>query len=71
MPKFFSKVITHRLNIDLKVKSVRQKKMSFALERQKVIDEEVDKLLTADFISKVTYPDWLANIVMVRKANKK
>ena len=65
------KVITHRLNIDPKVKPVRQKKIPFAPERQKVIDEEVNKLLAADFIRKATYPDWLVNVVMVRKTNEK
>uniref|UniRef100_A0A2N9ES18 Uncharacterized protein n=1 Tax=Fagus sylvatica TaxID=28930 RepID=A0A2N9ES18_FAGSY len=28
---------------------------------------EVDKLLTANFIREVFYPDWLANVVMVKK----
>ena len=57
-------VITHRLNIDPKIKP-------FTPERQKIIDEEVNKLLAADFIRNATYPDWLANIEMMRKANKK
>ena len=29
--------------------------------------EEVDKLLMANFIKEVFYPDWLANVVMVKK----
>ena len=29
--------------------------------------EEVRKLLEAGFIREVYYPDWLANVVMVRK----
>ena len=29
--------------------------------------EEVEKLLTANFIREVFYPDWLANVVMVKK----
>ena len=33
--------------------------------------EEVRKLLEADFIREVYYPDWLANVVMVKKANEK
>ena len=33
--------------------------------------EEVRKLLEADFIREVCYPDWLANVVMVKKANEK
>ena len=33
--------------------------------------EEVTKLLTASFIREVYYPDWLANVVLVKKANGK
>ena len=43
----------------------------FAQERDKAVAEEVRKLLKADFIREVYYPDWLANIVMVKKANGK
>ena len=31
--------------------------------------EEVEKLLTAGFIWKVYYPEWLANVIMVKKSN--
>ena len=43
----------------------------FTLERDKAIAEEVRKLLEAGFIREVYYPDWLANVVMVKKANEK
>ena len=43
----------------------------FAQEREKAIAEEVRKLLEASFIREVYYPDWLANVVMVKKANGK
>ena len=43
----------------------------FAPERDKAIAEEARKLLKAGFIQEVYYPDWLANIVMVKKANEK
>lgn len=33
--------------------------------------DEVDKLLAANFIKEVYYPEWLANDVMVKKANRK
>ena len=33
--------------------------------------EKVTKLLTAGFIREVCYPDWLANVVLVKKANGK
>ena len=64
-------IITHRLNIDPTMRPVKQKKRSFAPEKQKAIDEEVDKLLEAGFIRETTYLDWLANVVMVKKANGK
>ena len=31
--------------------------------------EEVEKLLAAVFIQEVYYPEWLANVVMVKKSN--
>ena len=43
----------------------------FAQERDKAVGEEVRKLLEAGFIREVYYPDWLANVVMVRKNNGK
>ena len=33
--------------------------------------EEVTKLLTAGFILEVHYPEWLANVVLVKKVNGK
>ena len=64
-------VITHQLNMYPSSKLVRQKKMVFAPERDKAIKEEVQKLTTAQFIQEVYYPNWLANVVMVKKANGK
>ena len=64
-------VITHRLNINPSFKPIKQKRRSFAPERQKAINEEVDKLLQARAIREVEYPKWLANVVLVKKANGK
>ena len=64
-------VITHRLNVSPSFKPVRQKRRSFAPERQKAIKEEVGKLLQADAIREVEYPEWLANVVLIKKANGK
>ena len=33
--------------------------------------DEVNKLLLAGFIREVYYPDWLANVILVKKANGK
>ena len=43
----------------------------FAPEQDNAIKEEVHKLITAEFIQKVYYHDWLADVVMVKKANGK
>ena len=64
-------VITHRLNVSPSFKLVKQKRRSFAPERQKAINGEVGKLLQAGAIKKVKYPEWLANVVLVKKANGK
>ena len=64
-------VITHRLNVSPSFKPIKQKRRSFAPERQKAINEEVGKLLQAGAIREVEYPEWLANVVLVEKANGK
>ena len=35
------------------------------------IMEEVEKLLIASFIREVFYPEWLTNVIMVKKSNQK
>ena len=64
-------IMVHKLNVSSSVPPIRQKKRGFAQERDKAIVEKVRKLLEADFIRKVYYPNWLANVVMVKKANRK
>ena len=71
MPGIDPSVITHRLNVYSSSKPVRQKKRVFAPERDNAIKEEVQKLTIAKFILEVYYSDWLANVVMVKKANGK
>ena len=71
MPSIDPSVITHRLNVYPPSKPVRQKKRVFAPERDNAIKEEVQKLTLVKFIREVYYPDWLANVVMVKKANGK
>ena len=53
MGGFDQAVITHRLNVNPSFKPVKQKRKSFAPERQKAINEEVDKLLQAKAIREV------------------
>ncbi|XP_050232458.1 uncharacterized protein LOC126681087 [Mercurialis annua] len=44
-------------------------KQTFSLEKQIAIRDEVEKLLKAGFIRKVDYPEWLANVVLIKKSN--
>ena len=64
-------VIVHRLNVSPSFPPIRQKKQMFASERDQTIAEEVRKLQEASLIREVYYPDWLANMVMVKKASGK
>ena len=65
------KIIQHKLSVDSKIKPVQQKRRVFAPERNQEVTDEVNKLLLVGFIRKVYYPDWLANVVLVKKANGK
>lgn len=67
MPRIDSSMATHKLNIILNMCPMRQKVWSFHLDSQKVIQKKIDKLLVVGFIWEVTYPNWLANIVVVLK----
>ena len=71
MPGISANVIQHRLNVDPEKKLVQQRRRVFAPKWNKAIMDEVNKLLAANFIREVYYPEWLANIVMVRKTNGK
>ena len=64
-------VITHKLNANPSCKPVKQKRRSFSPERQKAINEEVGKLLQAQAIREVEYPEWLSNVVLIKKENGK
>uniref|UniRef100_A0A2N9FYU7 Reverse transcriptase domain-containing protein n=1 Tax=Fagus sylvatica TaxID=28930 RepID=A0A2N9FYU7_FAGSY len=68
MPSISTNVITHKLNVNPSTTSVKQKRRVFAPERNAAVVEEVDKLLKAGFIREVYYPEWLANVVMVKKS---
>ena len=63
--------MVHKLNVCPSVLSVLQKKKVFTQERDKAIAEEVHKLMKTNFIKEIYYPEWLANVVMVKKENNK
>ena len=63
MPEIDRKIIQHHLNVNPECKPEQQKQRIFALECNKVVIEKVEKLLEANFIREVFYPDWLANML--------
>jgi hypothetical protein len=64
-------VVEHALEIRAGSKLVKQRLRRFDEEKRKVIDEEVHKLLEAEFIKEVYHSEWLANPVLVKKKNGK
>ncbi|GKV15219.1 hypothetical protein SLEP1_g26021 [Rubroshorea leprosula] len=71
MPGIPTSVSQHKLSTSPLKKPVAQKRRLFGGERLSVIKEEVEKLLQAGFIRRVDYCEWVANPVLVKKANGK
>jgi hypothetical protein len=71
MPRIPREVIEHHLKIHPDAKPVSQKPRRQFVEWQDFIRKEVQKLLDAGFIEEVHHPVWLANPVIVPKANGK
>jgi hypothetical protein len=67
MPGIPREVIEHKLGINPSYKSIRQKERRYTPERHETIQQEVNKLLEARFISPVDCPNWLAKPVLVEK----
>ncbi len=65
------KVIEHHLAVCPHARPVKQKVRKQAVERQEFIAEEIKKLEAAGLVRGVLHPTWLANPVVVRKANGK
>jgi len=63
--------LCHHLTMDPKVRPVRQRRRKFNEERLLVVQEETKKLLSVGHIREIQYPEWLANVVLVKKANGK
>ncbi|RDX66812.1 hypothetical protein CR513_54381, partial [Mucuna pruriens] len=69
MPGLDPRFMCHELSIKPGSKPIVQKKRKQGEEKRAAIKEEVEKLLAAGFVREVQYPTWLANMVMVKKAN--
>ena len=64
-------VISHKLGVDPKAEPIAQKQRKLAQKRRIAICVKVDKLLEANAVREVRYPEWLSNTVVVPKKDKK
>ena len=71
MPGIPPSLSCHKLNVSPHNKPVKQKHHAFNQERYDAIEQEVDRLLAARFIRETVYPDWVSNVVLVKKSNGK
>lgn len=71
MPGIDPNIACHRLNIDPDFPAYQQRQRRFAPERNKIISEEIDRLLEVGFIRDVWCPSWISNVVVVKKKNGK
>ena len=71
MPDIDPDFSCHRLTMDPRVRPVCQRRRKFNEERRQVVREETEKLLKADHIREIQYLEWLANVMLVKKASGK
>jgi hypothetical protein len=64
-------IIEHSLNVDPSFRPRKQKLRKMSDDKAEGARNEVKRLLSAGVIREVTYPEWLANTVMVKKASGK
>lgn len=69
MPGLDTMMVTHRLDVFPNSRAVKQSQRKYHPDLEQKIKEEVEKLRKAGFIRPIQYPDWLANIVPVKKKN--
>jgi hypothetical protein len=62
-------VIEHSLNVDPAIRPRKQKLQKMSDDKAEGARNKVKRLLSSRVIREVTYPEWLANTVMMKKAN--
>jgi hypothetical protein len=62
-------LIKHILNVHAQAVPKKQRLRRFAQDKREAIKREIAKLLVAGFIKEVIHPEWVANLVLVKKKN--
>ena len=65
------KFIVHRLNVDPSFPPKKQRPRRSVREHIEAVKSEVQKLKEVGAIKEIYFPEWLANIVVVKKKNGK
>ena len=60
-------LVTHKLKVDPNARLLKRPPRKYRLDVEEKIKAEVNKLLKAGFIEEIKCPNWLANIVLVKK----
>jgi hypothetical protein len=69
MPGLEPGLVAHALNVEPGTRPVVQPIRTFHLEVEAQITKEIQKLLAAGFVKPIQHPQWLSNIVSVKKKN--
>jgi len=71
MPDIDPDFLCHHLTMNPQVRPVRQRRRKFNDDKRQVIKKEIQKLLSVGHIREIQYPEWLTNVVLVKKASGK
>jgi len=63
--------MSHKQNVNLTAKPKMQRRRKMSPEKLKAVRTETAKLLSVGHIREIQYPEWLANVVLVKKSNGK
>ncbi|GAA0138989.1 hypothetical protein LIER_00625 [Lithospermum erythrorhizon] len=67
MPGVDPNVALHRLHVDSSFRPNKQKNRNFSNEKNLVIQKEVADQIRSHAIRELQLPDWISNVVMVKK----
>jgi hypothetical protein len=69
MPGLDTGLVAHDLNVEPRTRPVIQPMRTFHPEVEAQITKEIQKLLAVGFVKPIQHPQWLSNIVLVKKKN--
>lgn len=69
MPVIEPTMASYELNIDIDMRPIKQKKRTFNPKQYQVMGKQVKKLLKTSVIEEFNYPEWLVNVVLVKRSN--